>query len=203
MKKSIIWILFALLMLVPQIIYAADPPGTIIGYVDGVKVRSNGSNISATYGKNYETGVYTGEMWQCVEFARRYTYLKKGYLFGAASNARALWDKIALYDGAMGLKHADNTSNNTNRPRRGDLIFSRGGLYGHVGVISDAPSSISNPGDYTIWVASQNWTPTSSVNNYRIKLTLNVTKGSNGTLYYKFKSGFSSTYPIAGWAWRL
>lgn len=184
------------LLLFTQTVYAAVPSnfGKILGYINGIVVRSNGNTSYVSNSSNYVNNKYMGMKWQCVELARRYTYLKRGYLIpsisGKTGTAKQMWYNTS----ALGLSKSDNGGKN--RPRVGDLVFSTYGLTGHVGVISSAPSSITRAGTYTVTIGHQNWSSTSPT----ISRRLIVTK-VNGYLRYSLE-GFSSNYTIKGWAWR-
>lgn len=196
MKRVHILILCTIFFLFAQTVFAATPSnfGRILGYVNGVAVRSNGNTSYVSYLNNYVNNKYMGMKWQCVEFARRYTYLKRGYLIpsisGKTGTAKLIWNNLS----ALGLSKADNGGKN--RPRVGDLVFSTYGTNGHVGVITGAPISISRTGTYTITIGHQNWSST----NPTISRRLTVTR-VNGSLRYTLE-GFSSSYTIRGWAWR-
>lgn len=200
MKKILgLFIVSGILLLLAQTGHALPSGfGNILGYINGVEVRYNGSNpsyVAPTPAYNsYVNGKYMGIKWQCVELARRYTYLKKGYLIpsisGKTGTAAQIWSNAS----ALGLSKSDNGG--TNRPRVGDMVFSTYGSTGHVGVISSAPSSISNTGTYSVTIGQQNWGTTSPT--ITRKLTV---KKVNGVLRYNLE-GFSSSYTIKGWAWR-
>ena len=176
--------------------FAAAPGnfGKLLGSPNGVAAYSNGSTTYISNLSNYYNSKYMGMKWQCVEFTRRYTYIKRGYLIPSNSytkTATTVWNNAS----ALGLSKANNGS--TNRPRVNDLVFSTPNTTGHVGVIVSAPSSISSTGTYSVTVAHQNWSTTTPT----IKLTLTVKKNSSGAFVYKL-SNFSSTYTVKGWAWR-
>ena len=75
---------------------AVEPFGTILGYASGnVPVYSSdyatASDIEHPKRSSYYSycnGVYMGYKWQCVEFARRWMYINKGYIFDDGNGLR-------------------------------------------------------------------------------------------------------------------
>lgn len=197
MKKMLgILLVSSLFLLFTQAVYAAPAGfGNLLGYINGVEVRSNGSTSYVSNVSNYVNGKYMGMKWQCVELARRYTYLQKGYLIpsisGKTGTAKEMWNNTS----SLGLSKSDNGG--TNRPRVGDLVFSTYGTTGHVGVISSAPSSISSTGTYYVTIGQQNWSSTSPTISRKLKVTK-----VNGVLLYNLDGFDDSSYTIKGWAWR-
>lgn len=172
--------------------------GERIGDGNGVPVYSNGTCGYVSGKSNYVDGKYMGMKWQCVEFARRYTYIKKGYRIPSNSytaSAKTTWVNAER----LGLKMAKNGGKN--RPRKNDLVFSTAGTYGHVGVITSAPANITLPGVYYVAITHQNWYTQNTTKTPKITRKLTVIKGTDGDLRYSL-AGFDSSYPIAGWAWR-
>ena len=56
--------------------------------------------------RSYLDGIFMGYKWQCVEFARRWLYLNKGYIFADISMAYDIFD----------LRSVRNVKNNTLLP---------------------------------------------------------------------------------------
>lgn len=93
--------------------------------------------------RSYIDGVYMGHKWQCVEFARRWLYLNRGYVF----------DDIAMAYDIFRLRHVRVVAGNRLLPlhsfRNGSkrfpvpgslLIYEEGGAFettGHVAVITE------------------------------------------------------------------
>lgn len=178
-RKSISYLLvvLAVIFLIPCYLFADQQRpkhfGREIGDGNGVKVYDNGSTGWVDKECSIYNKKYMGIKWQCVEFARRYTYIKRGYLIPSNSltySAKSMWKNAAK----LGLKTEKNGGGN--RPRTNDLVFSTYGDYGHVGVITSAPGSIKKPGNYTITITHQNWSTQNNKQSHKT-LTLTVKKG--------------------------
>lgn len=169
---------------------AADPFNTYLGSFNNVYVYSNGSPGYFSKQTNKVNGYITGYKWQCVEFVNRYFWLKFGKKLGNG-------DANTYYANASskGLNKAANGG--TNKPQVGNILASNGGSNGHVAIIRSVPST-PKTGDYTIYVAQQNFKESSQDVSYPIKMK--VTKDSKGAYHYTV-SGFSSSYPVQGWMW--
>lgn len=61
--------------------------GDKIGSFNGVDAYSNQLGKTNSLDPNYYNGIYTGQKWQCVEFARRYLIMKKGITFSDVDSA--------------------------------------------------------------------------------------------------------------------
>jgi len=117
--------------------------------------------------RSYVDGIYMGYKWQCVEFARRWMYLNKGYIF----------DDVAMAYEIFRLRSVRVVRDNTHRPlssyRNGSkrhpepgclLIWEEGGEFertGHVAVVTEvAPQYVrfveQNVG-HRIWPPGQNY----------------------------------------------
>jgi len=61
--------------------------GSIIGSSHGIPVYSNHCPKTCDHGIHYSHGIYCGEKWQCIEFARRYWIEQYGITFPSVKNA--------------------------------------------------------------------------------------------------------------------
>ena len=61
--------------------------GDKIGSFNGVDAYSNQRDQTNSLDSNYYNGIYTGEKWQCVEFARRYLIINEGITFSDVDSA--------------------------------------------------------------------------------------------------------------------
>ena len=146
--------------------HTSQPPkpfGTVLGHAPG--------GVPA-YSSDYETvdsvelpdrkafrhevgGVYTGYKWQCVEFARRWLLLNKGYVFDDIAMAYDIFRlstvKVVKDGTILPLKSFRNGSQR--RPEPGCmLIWSEGGTFevtGHVAIVTEVS-------DRWVRVAEQN-----------------------------------------------
>ena len=61
--------------------------GDKIGSFYGVNAYSNQRDQTNSLDSNYYNGIYTGQKWQCVEFARRYLIINEGITFSNVDSA--------------------------------------------------------------------------------------------------------------------
>ena len=61
--------------------------GDKIGTFNGVDAYSNQRDQTNSLDSNYYNGIYTGQKWQCVEFARRYLIINEGITFSDVDSA--------------------------------------------------------------------------------------------------------------------
>lgn len=113
--------------------------GKAIDSLDGVAVYYNG-RIGNVSGRNTAPDGYNiGQKYQCVEFVKRYYYEARGHKMPNPWGHAKDFFNTALPDGAMnedrGLRQYKNGG--ASRPEPGDLLVMGGGLYGHVGIISE------------------------------------------------------------------
>ena len=149
--------------------------GTVLGYGPGnVPVHSSDYDSAdrrelptrQAY-RSYVDGVYMGHKWQCVELARRWMYLNKGYVF----------DDIAMAYDIFRLRNvrvvADDTllplhsfRNGARRPPEPGclLIWNEGGEFdvtGHVAVVSevlhDKVRIVEQNVHHRVWPDGQSW----------------------------------------------
>jgi len=148
---------------------------TVLGYASGdVPVYSSDyESVDETLLPNkhayrsYVDGVFMGYKWQCVEFARRWLYLKKGFIF---DNVAMAYDIFML----RSVRHITNNEmlalhsfrNGSRRhPEPGCmLIWDEGGEYeetGHVAIVSEVFSDririVEQNLDHRVWPDGQNY----------------------------------------------
>lgn len=93
--------------------------------------------------RSYIDGVFMGHKWQCVEFARRWLYLNKGYIFDDVAMAYDIFRltsvRVIADNSRLPLKSFSNGSQR--HPEPGALlIWSEGGEFevtGHVAVVTE------------------------------------------------------------------
>lgn len=59
-----------------------------------VAAFSNGNDSYYSGEDSYLRGVYMGMKWQCVEYARRWTYIRKGAVFQSVIGANNMWTEL-------------------------------------------------------------------------------------------------------------
>ena len=122
------------------------PIGTALGNVvayssDYTSADSALFKSRADY-RSYVDGIYMGYKWQCVEFARRWLYHNKGYIFNDVAMAYEIFNLRTVRDLAKGIELPLNAfANGSSRlPKIGSLlIWEEGGHFeetGHVAVIT-------------------------------------------------------------------
>jgi len=107
--------------------------------------------------RHYFDGVYMGQKWQCVEFARRWLYVNHGCIFDDVAMAYDIFRLRALTRvsdrGQVPLRAFRNGARR--RPEVGGLlVWNEGGHFtttGHVAIITHV-------GEYTVRIAEQNFT---------------------------------------------
>lgn len=83
----VILILIFILFLVYKYFEKGYKFGDKIGTFNGVDAYSNQRDQTNSLDSNYYNGIYTGQKWQCVEFARRYLIIKEGITFSDVDSA--------------------------------------------------------------------------------------------------------------------
>jgi hypothetical protein len=169
-----------------------NPPGlvdTVVAVANGVAIYSN---TAPGFGKQYPrdpaTGsyyipnvvnnYYTGDKWECVEFAVRYYWVVyQKQIKEAPGDARNYWSS----PNRGVFEPVPNDGKGTRRPQVGDLVVSTtgGGGHGHIGVVVTSTANfiqVANQNSATpIATVALTATPTSvfippSANTYRYKL---------------------------------
>ncbi len=128
---------------------AAEKFGSVLGYAPGNVPAFSSDYDSAddrelpdrhAY-RSYIDGIYMGYKWQCVEFARRWMYVNKGYIFDDVAMAYDIFDltsvRVVRDNSHLPLKAFRNGS--LRHPQRGALmVWDEGGEFertGHVAVV--------------------------------------------------------------------
>jgi len=105
--------------------------------------------------RSYVDGIYMGHKWQCVEFARRWLYLNKGWIFDEVGMAYEIFDLTSVRDVKHNTRLPLHSFRNGSRrlPEPGCLlIWEEGGEYertGHVAVVVEVH-------DHCVRLAEQN-----------------------------------------------
>jgi len=117
--------------------------------------------------RSYVDGIYMGHKWQCVELARRWLYLNKGYIFDDIAMAYDIFrlrQVRVVADGTLLPLHSFR--NGAKRPPEPGalMIWNEGGEFdvtGHVAVVTEALPDrvrcIEQNVDHQIWPAGQSW----------------------------------------------
>ncbi|CAF3338162.1 unnamed protein product [Rotaria socialis] len=166
------------------------PYGAMSGIASiNVPAYSNGNDTYISNQSNYFYGVYTGMKWQCVEYARRWLFVRKGCTFDSVVAATDIWTQISIVQQVVGGKCftlKKQSDGSKTRPTNESLLIYKLGTdmpYGHVSVIVDVlPNSIR--------VAEQNYDANYWLGNYSREIPYVLLNGS----YY-----INDSYPIYGW----
>ncbi len=132
-----------------------EPFGTLLGYAPGgVPAYSSDYDTASdidypkrTAYRSYYDGVYMGYKWQCVEFARRWMYINKGYIFDDVAMAYDIFELRTVRDvKANALLPLTAFTNGSQRhPVAGCLlIWKEGGEFedtGHVAIVTDVTAN--------------------------------------------------------------
>jgi glutathionylspermidine amidase/synthetase len=90
-KKILLIILTIIVILIIFLVYKYFEKeykfGDKIGTFNGVDAYSNQRDETNSLDPNYYKGIYTGQKWQCVEFARRYLIINEGITFSDVDSA--------------------------------------------------------------------------------------------------------------------
>jgi glutathionylspermidine amidase/synthetase len=71
------------------------PYNEIVGVASSnVAAYSNGNDSYYSNESSYLYGIYMGLKWQCVEYARRWTFLRKSSLFESVQGADDMWNQL-------------------------------------------------------------------------------------------------------------
>tara|TARA_R110000772_G_scaffold196899_18_gene307685 strand:- start:882 stop:2798 length:1917 start_codon:yes stop_codon:yes gene_type:complete len=151
--------------------------GTVLGYAPGNVAVYSSDYDSADENelpnrhayRSYVDDVFMGYKWQCVEFARRWMYLNKGYIFDDVSMAYDIFllshvrDVIAKKPRRLPLKSFKNGSRR--HPEPGCLlIWDEGGEFevtGHVAIVTEVFADkirlVEQNNHHHVWPESQNY----------------------------------------------
>ena len=165
--------------------------GVITGYAStNVPAYSNGNDSYTSDDDHVLHGIFMGMKWQCVEYARRWLFIRKSCVFDSIEGAADMWVELNMVqrvvDGqCFALKQHLNGS--PDPPKNESLlIYTRSGSempFGHVAVIVDV-----SPG--FIRVAEENYDAYYWSGNYSRQIPYVLINGS----YY-----IEDHYPIFGW----
>lgn len=168
----------------------AAPYNVITGYAStNVPAYSNGNDSHTSNEWNFLYGVFTGMKWQCVEYARRWLFIRKGCVFDSIDGAKDIWNLTIVQrvvdKKCFTLKSHPNGS--PYRPQNESLLIYKGSTpdipFGHVAVIVDVlPDAIR--------VAEENYNPYYWTGNYAREIP------------YVFRNGsyfIDDYYSIFGW----
>ncbi|CAF4243962.1 unnamed protein product, partial [Adineta steineri] len=68
------------------------PFNEIMGYAStNVEAYSNGNDTYTSKENSYLYGIYMGIKWQCVEYSRRWLFIRKGCVFKSIEGAADMW----------------------------------------------------------------------------------------------------------------
>ncbi len=130
-------------------------PGNVEVYSSDYNSASNENYPTRGSFRSYHDGVYMGYKWQCVEFARRWMYINKGYIFDDVAMAYDIFELRNVRDTKSNQLLSLNAFANGSKqhPVPGSLlIWQEGGEFkdtGHVAIITEV-------GDTYLRVAEQN-----------------------------------------------
>jgi glutathionylspermidine amidase/synthetase len=94
--------------------------------------------------RSYVDGIYMGEKWQCVEFARRWLYLNHGWIFDEVGMAYEIFDLESIRDVRNNTRLPMRSFQNGSKrlPQPGSLlVWDEGGEFGrtgHVAIVVEA-----------------------------------------------------------------
>lgn len=128
-----------------------QPFGTVLGYATGNVAAYSSDYATASESeypkrssyRSYLDNIFMGYKWQCVEFARRWLYLNKGYIFDDVAMAYNIFDLRSVRDIKTNCRLPLNAFANGNKkhPEPGCLlIWNKGGEFegtGHVAVVTE------------------------------------------------------------------
>ncbi|CAF1420083.1 unnamed protein product [Adineta ricciae] len=145
------------------------PYNAIVGYAsNNVEAYSNGNDSFISDEYSYLYGVFMGIKWQCVEYARRWLFQRKGCSFASVEGAADMWtqlDEVQRVEDKRCFPLRKYPNGSPSRPANESLlIYNRSATsmpYGHVAVIVDVLSDV-------IRVAEENWDFYYWMDNYPI-----------------------------------
>jgi len=131
---SILVVIFIVIFIIYKYFEQGYKFGDKIGTFNGVDVYSNQLGKTNSLDSNYYNGIYTGQKWQCVEFARRYLIIKEGITFSDVDSAFEIPQaQFKTLDGVL-VKMSNDL-------KPGSLIvwsngYEKGLTDGHVAIVS-------------------------------------------------------------------
>jgi glutathionylspermidine amidase/synthetase len=118
-------------------------PGGVAAYSSDYETASDEEYPTRSSYRSYLDGIYMGYKWQCVEFARRWMYINKGYIFDDVAMAYDIFELRSVRDVQANTRLPFQAFTNGSRthPEVGSLlIWEEGGEFedtGHVAVITE------------------------------------------------------------------
>ena len=115
-------------------------PGGVVSYSSDYETADQSLYPNRSAYRSYFDGIYMGYKWQCVEFARRWLYINKGYIFNDVSMAYEIFNLPSVREIASNeLLPLQSYKNGAQRhPEVGSLlIWEEGGEFvntGHVAI---------------------------------------------------------------------
>lgn len=141
--------------------------GGVCSYSSDYQSASDQDYPSRSSYRSYYDGIYMGYKWQCVEFARRWLYVNRGYIFNDVAMAYEIFNLRSVREitsnKTLPLYAFKNGS--TRHPEPGAmLIWDEGGEFehtGHVAIVSEVlPNAIritEQNMDFTPWQDGRNY----------------------------------------------
>ena len=118
-------------------------PGGVAAFSSEYETASQHEYPNRSAYRSYLDGIYMGYKWQCVEFARRWMYINKGYIFDDVAMAYDIFELRTVRDlnSNTRLPFQAFTNGSRTHPEVGSLlIWEEGGEFedtGHVAVITE------------------------------------------------------------------
>ncbi len=122
-------------------------PGGVPAYSSDYDTANEDEYPNRSSYRSYLDGIYMGYKWQCVEFARRWMYINKGYIFDDVAMAYDIFELRSVRDiqANSRLPFQAFTNGSRTHPEIGSLlIWEEGGEFedtGHVAVITQVSDS--------------------------------------------------------------
>lgn len=158
-----------------KLIEISEPFGTIVGVASGGVESYSCDYDSAdealypnrTSYRSYYDGLYMGYKWQCVEFARRWLYVNKGYIFNDVNMAYEIFNIRTVRDLHNNkLLPLNAFRNGSQRPPEPGclLIWKEGGEFentGHVAIVTEVTETyvriVEQNASYAHWPNGQDY----------------------------------------------
>lgn len=142
-RKIIVILLVAAAAIGSGILFGSKNVGVAIDTYMGVAVYDNGPLISRSHGRHYSpAGYYWGQKWQCVEFVKRFYDQAKGHQMPDVwGHAKDFFDPSVAQGGMNQRRGLRQFRNGGDAAPQVDDLFVFGGIYGHVGIVSEVTSN--------------------------------------------------------------
>tara|TARA_R110002012_G_scaffold141593_6_gene299373 strand:- start:19 stop:1908 length:1890 start_codon:yes stop_codon:yes gene_type:complete len=142
-------------------------PGGVPSFSSDYDTADNTELPTRQHYRSVLDGIYLGHKWQCVEFARRWLYHNKGYVFediAMAYDIFQLRDVKVISDGTVLPLHSFSNGSVRAPEVGGLMIWKEGGFFdvtGHVAVITDVLADRVRIAEQNVehrpWPAGQDW----------------------------------------------